>query len=63
LIASGDHHALSAALEEILVDPALASQLGSAGKTRVSNGYSLSAVVENYLELYRRTLSIDSAAG
>jgi glycosyltransferase involved in cell wall biosynthesis len=44
------------AFRSVLTDPAAAARLGAAGRERVAERYSLDAVVDAYLALYREAL-------
>jgi glycosyltransferase involved in cell wall biosynthesis len=44
---------LAAALAELLLDPAMASRLGVAARTRALESYSIALVAERFLTLYR----------
>ena len=48
----GDAAALSAALNQVLADPALAHRLGEAGRARVLQDFSVEAMVKQTLALY-----------
>lgn len=48
----GDVAALSAALNQVLADPALAQRLGEAGRVRVLQSFSVEAMVRQTLALY-----------
>jgi glycosyltransferase involved in cell wall biosynthesis len=54
LVPPGDAGALAAALERVLRDPELARRLGEAGRHRVMESFSLSAMTERVLGLYTR---------
>ena len=57
LVPPGDARELAAALGRLLDDPALARQLGIAGRERVVELYSWDVLAERTLELYRRLLT------
>jgi glycosyltransferase involved in cell wall biosynthesis len=54
LVPRGDHAACADALSRLLADPALARQLGDAGRRRVEERYQLSRTIEAYHRLYRK---------
>jgi len=53
----GDSAACAAALGRLLDDPALAGQLGIAGRHRVRERYRLETTIERYAGLYERVRS------
>lgn len=53
LVPHGDPTALATAIGEILGDPARAAAMGTAGRQRVMARFSLDAMVEAHLRLYR----------
>ena len=57
LVPPGDPHALAAAIERLLDDPALRRQLGTAGRTRVSEHFDLASARRAHLDLYRTLLA------
>lgn len=57
LIAPGDVPALTAALARLLDDAALRRRLGEAGRARILEQFSVDAMVEGNLALYRRLLT------
>ena len=52
LVPAGDAAALAAALARYAADPALAARHGAAGRERIENHYSVSAMVQAYVALY-----------
>lgn len=57
LVPPGDPQSLAAAIERLLEDPVLCRRLGEAGRIRVAEHFSLAAVHQAHLELYRRVLA------
>jgi glycosyltransferase involved in cell wall biosynthesis len=57
LVPPGDPDALAEAIEALLENPALALELGAAGRRRVVENFDLEAVREAHLALYRRMLA------
>jgi glycosyltransferase involved in cell wall biosynthesis len=57
LVPPGDPQSLAEAIERLLEDPALSRRLGEAGQLRVAEHFSLAAVQQAHLELYRRVLA------
>ena len=57
LVPPGDPHALAAAIERLLDDPALRRRLGTAGRTRVSEHFDLASARRAHLDLYRALLA------
>lgn len=57
LIAPGDVPALTAALARLLDDAALRRRMGEAGRARILEQFSVDAMVEGNLALYRRLLT------
>jgi glycosyltransferase involved in cell wall biosynthesis len=57
LIEPGDVAALAQALQRLLDDPSLCRRLGEAGRTRILEQFSVDAMVEGNLAIYRRLLS------
>jgi glycosyltransferase involved in cell wall biosynthesis len=57
LVPPGDPAALAEAIEALLENPALALELGAAGRRRVVENFDLEAVREAHLALYRRMLA------
>jgi glycosyltransferase involved in cell wall biosynthesis len=49
----GDRVAFAQLAERLLVDPALAGQLGSAGRQRIVTEFSVARMVEGYAKIYR----------
>jgi len=56
LVPPGDASALSAAIEQLLLDPQRRRQLGASAAARAAAEYSLERMVERYAALYRRLL-------
>ncbi|MCC6763549.1 MAG: glycosyltransferase [Deltaproteobacteria bacterium] len=54
LVAPGDAAALAAALARLAADPGLARRLGAAGAARVASRFSMAAMAEGTLAVYRR---------
>ena len=54
LIPPGDVAALGAALRRLLADPALRRRLGDAGRARILAEFSIDAMVEGNLAVYRQ---------
>ncbi|NMG43323.1 glycosyltransferase [Aromatoleum toluvorans] len=54
LIPPGDVDALGAALRQLLADPALRRRLGDAGRARILAEFSIDAMVEGNLAVYRQ---------
>jgi glycosyltransferase involved in cell wall biosynthesis len=61
LVPPGDARALAEALERVSKDDALRSALGSAGPSRVAEGFLADQMVEQYERLYRDVLAVRSA--
>ena len=57
LIPPGDIPALTAAIIELLANPALRHQYGQAGRARVLAEFSVSAMVQGNLNVYRKILN------
>jgi glycosyltransferase involved in cell wall biosynthesis len=49
----GDRVAFAQLAERLLVDPALASQFGSAGRERIASNFSIARMVDSYARIYR----------
>ncbi len=49
----GDRVAFAQLGQRLLLDPALAAQLGAAGRNRIASEFSVSKMVEGYAKLYR----------
>jgi glycosyltransferase involved in cell wall biosynthesis len=62
LVAPGDSRAWADALEQLLLDPAACSRLGSAGRQRIAERFTAQRMVLDNLAVYRAVLS-SSAAG
>ncbi|HEY8518680.1 MAG TPA: glycosyltransferase family 4 protein [Gammaproteobacteria bacterium] len=62
LFPPGDAAALGAALGRLVEDPALRARLGSRGRERVARRFTVSAMVERYLDIYERVLARPHAA-
>jgi glycosyltransferase involved in cell wall biosynthesis len=56
LIQPGDVAALGAAMDRLLADPELRRTMGAAGRARILNDFSVEAMVEGNLAVYRRVL-------
>lgn len=56
LIEAGDVAALAAAMNRLLDDPALRTRMGEAGRKRVLDEFSVAAMCEGNLAIYRRVL-------
>lgn len=56
LVERGDHVALSNYLLTLLNDGALAQEMGNAGRKRITDGFSLDKMIDQYLSLYTKTL-------
>ena len=52
LVPPGDPQAVASAIERLLDDPALASQMGAAGRQRVRQKYSLEDMVRRHEDFY-----------
>jgi glycosyltransferase involved in cell wall biosynthesis len=52
----GDVRAMAAAVRTLAKDPELASQMGEAARIRAEQEFSSQKSVEQYLDLYRRTI-------
>ena len=57
LIPPNDVAALCAAIERLVTDPALCSQLGEAGRRLVEEQFSLPVAAAHYARVYRRLLA------
>lgn len=57
LVPAGDPAALARAVLELVSDPALAARLGAAARARVEARFSVPAMVEGNLAVYRRVLA------
>ncbi len=57
LVPPSDPAALAAALERLVADPALRARMGSAGRRRVSESFSMDRYVREFEDLYARTLA------
>ena len=57
LVAPGDVPALTATLRRLLNDPALRRQLGEAGRRRILSAFSIDAMVDGNLAVYRQVLA------
>jgi glycosyltransferase involved in cell wall biosynthesis len=57
LVPAGDPDALAAALQRLRADPELRRRLGAAGRERVAERFTLSALRTAHLELYARELA------
>lgn len=62
LVPPQDPSALAAALRRLLLDPALASQLGRGGRERVETGFSSEIRLDRIESLYRRLIAERSRA-
>jgi len=56
LVPVGDSHALAHAVLELLADPAAAQRLAETGRQQVLTRYSLDAMVEQTIAVYRSVL-------
>jgi len=54
LVRPGDHAALVAALERVLVDPALRARLGRAARVAVEREFAVEGVIRQTLDVYRQ---------
>ncbi len=54
----GDRVAFAQLAERLLLDPALARQLGSAGRNRIESQFSVARMVEAYTRLYREVAGV-----
>lgn len=61
LVPPADSAAISRAVCRLMLDPALRAGMGEAGRTRVLERYTLSAVCENVLALYREAVELAAA--
>jgi glycosyltransferase involved in cell wall biosynthesis len=57
LVDAGDVDGLAAALARLLADPVLRRRMGEAGRRRVQSEFSVDAMVEGNLAVYRRVLA------
>jgi glycosyltransferase involved in cell wall biosynthesis len=57
LVPPGEPSSLAAAIERLLVDPALRNRLGAAGRARVEEYFDLDRCRSAHVELYRRELA------
>ena len=60
LVPRGDDEATAEALDRLLADREEAARMGRAGRRRVEAEFDLQRTVEAYLQLYRRTLAIET---
>lgn len=56
LVPADDRVGLAASTRELLTDPELAVRLGAAGRARVAERHSVSAMTDRYARLYERTV-------
>ena len=63
LVPPGDDEALAGAMDRIASDPDLARRLGSRARQRVEDRFSVDAMVEGNLAVYRRVLGTGSRGG
>lgn len=56
LVGEGDPAALRARIDQLLGNPELATRLGARGRTRITEDFSLEAMTNAYLALYRRVI-------
>src|SRR6185436_950355 len=56
LVPREDHAALAAALNRVLSDRALATELAAAGPRRVAQAFTLDAMIDGTLAVYREAL-------
>ena len=61
-VAPGDAKALGTALAKLIADPSLRARLGEAGRRRVEEQFSMSAMIAATLEMYRAVLGPNDAA-
>ena len=57
LVPPGDSHALAAAIRTLHADPVLAGSLASAGRARFDQSFTMDAMVQAYLEVYREVIA------
>ena len=62
LMKVGDSHSLATAIERLMSDPALRSNLASAGRALVEGEFSAAAMASRYVDLYRRVIASRDAA-
>jgi len=57
-----DSDALAAAVQGLLDDPAASARLGAAGRARVTEEFSVPAMIERTLAVYRRVVAAQPEA-
>ncbi len=57
LVAPEDSDALAKAIADLIDDPALASQLGAAGRARMQNTFSIATMTDQHIALYESILN------
>ncbi|WP_226963804.1 glycosyltransferase family 4 protein [Nostocoides sp. F2B08] len=57
LVPAGDPGALTVALDKLLADPGLRARMGEAGRTRVAERFSWTAIGARTVEVYRQAIS------
>lgn len=63
LVEPGDPRALGAAIGALLDDPARRQQLGASGRERMNREFSIDAMVEGNLAVYREVLALKAQRG
>ena len=61
LVPPGDSRALAAAIRTLHADPVMASSLASAGKARFEQSFTMHAMVDAYLAVYREVIGASRA--
>jgi glycosyltransferase involved in cell wall biosynthesis len=62
LVSSGDDAELSCRMTDMLLDPAMRKEMGSAGRERVKAHFSMDKMISDYEGLYRRILKTNETA-